>query len=820
MKAFNMTRFTSLLFLIIGFPSLTLAQLPSGAKAMDTPSKYVVPEDGIDFQPTTSFYQGFAWQVYSDRAGNRTSAQPGGNADKVQLSFLEPLYVYQEQGEYVRVVRDPEFGLGATLMSFTSKAVDCGWIHKRQLLLWNHCLVTPDKSKINKKAMILNTLETLDTKKNKFEDMAAEEVQFLQGPSSKAQKSRSAGLFNVYFIYKVLSTGKETYALLGRDVRAQAGERIGNSINGWVSMSRVVPWDHRVALEPNWDENAATERTSRKKPVQFFATLGSAGAYQQGAAPSAREVLWNDDPGNERNLGEWRRFPVLENQNGIVKVGLMGDINSEHGKIAPELLATIQDKHGEAKKAKRNIDIVFVMDATSSMGEFFPPIANAIKNSIKTLSVKDIAPNKIRFGAVVYRDQAEGTRKTETVRLTENGEEVANFLSKVDARDYKDSDKPEAMFYGLKTAIRGIGMSPEHTNLVILVGDAGNHARSDETQVSVEEVTNLLKSYRCDFMVFQAQNVGNHSTYEDFVSQNKLVMKTMARSIFDETPRNGGGVKVSFPRMVTVGNQTMKIDNGATAATLVYAEPGTKQAPTNLQREVEQIVQVSIRHTDQFLQSVENVVVQGNAVSDVTMALDQTPESQSQYVSAFAPAIMLYLSQTLGLSQEQLKQIAGKNYQLFMPAYAPLQVSGMNKPLFQYVLFLTRKELSTLNRDLSKLVDASNNSEARRAMKDAWISLLEAHIGGVDRSEMEEMSMEEVGDKVFGIPATSSLLANRKLKDLEDRSVVSDAEFRTYVNDIRDKLRDLERIFNANNYKYSFMSNDQAYYWIEQALLP
>ena len=36
--------------------------------------------------------------------------------------------------------------------------------------------------------------------------------------------------------------------------------------------------------------------------------------------------------------------------------------------------------------------------------------------------------------------------------------------------DYKDGDKPEAVFYGLKTAIRGIGMSAEHTNLVILVG--------------------------------------------------------------------------------------------------------------------------------------------------------------------------------------------------------------------------------------------------------------------------------------------------------------------------------------------------------------
>ena len=494
----------------------------------------------------------------------------------------------------------------------------------------------------------------------------------------------------------------------------------------------------------------------------------------------------------------------------------MGDINSQHGKITPELLAQIQDRHGEAKKGLRNIDIVFVIDATTSMGPFFSPISKAIKNTINELSAKDIRPNKIRFGAVAYRDFAEGNRKVESVRLTSEGVEVADFLTRIDARDFKDIDKPEAVFFGLKTAVRSLGMSQGHTNIVVLVGDAGNHARPDATQVLPDEIIGLLQQYKANFMVFQAQNPGGHATYEDFVSQNKHLMKTVATKIYKTLPKDGE-IKISFPRLETVGPQIMKINNGATAASLIYTLPGTRRDPNVLQTEVEDLVKVSLEHTDKFLQGVEDIVVAGDAVSEV---IQNTPVSNSPYVSSFTPAIMLYLSETLGLDETQLQQIAGKNYQLFMEAYAPIKLNSHTNSLFQYVLFLTREELATLVRDLGKLVDASNNSEARKAMVDAWVSLLEAHVGNMNREEMQDLSMEEVGNKVFGIPATSSLLASQPLKDLEDRKAVPDNQFRQYVSDIRDKLREIERIFNANNYKYSFMSNDRTYYWIEQTLLP
>ncbi|MEM7374165.1 MAG: type VI secretion system protein TssR domain-containing protein [Bacteroidota bacterium] len=807
---------TALLF-ILG-TALFAQTLPKGAKAKDWPSKYTNPVMGVDLAPAKKgeVFEGAAWQVYSDRVNNVTTSQPNGGSKVATLGFLELLYVYQEQGEYLRLVKDPKFGMGMEELAFSTEAKDFGWIHKEKLLLWIRCLVTPDKSSINKKAMILNTLETLDTKKNKFDELAAKEVKFHLSPSLDQPGSRSAGLFNVFYIYKYGELNGKKAVLLGREARARQGDRITNSISGWVPTSRIVQWDHRVALEPNWTETAVKERSSKSQLVKFFSNREAALTYQMGGTPKGKETLWNDDPKENRNKGEWRRFPVLGNNNGVVRVGLMGDINSQHGKITPELLAEIQDRHGEAKKGLRNIDVVFVVDATTSMGPYFKPISEAIRNTIRELGAQNIHPNKIRFGAVAYRDYAETTRKVESARLTSDGTKVAEFLSTIDAKDYKDSDKPEAVFYGLKTAVKSLGMSKEHTNIVVLIGDAGNHSREDPTQVPPNEIISLLRDYKANFMVFQARNPGGHATFEDFVSQNKHLMKTVAMKIYQSQVKIKD-VKISFPVLETVGPQIMKINNGATAASLIYTLPGSTRDPKIIQKEVEDLVKVSLDHTDKFLQGVEDIVVSGDAVSDV---IGDTPESNSPYVSSFTPAIMLYLSETLKLDQDQLQQIAGKNYQLFMEAYAPVQVKGHGNSLFQYVLFLTRNELGDLARDLGRLVDATNNFEARRAMVEAWISLLEAHVGNLDRAEMEEMSMEEVSNKVFGIPATSGLLSSQSLKNLEDKKAVPDHEFHKYVNQIREKLQEIEKIFHANNYKYSFMSNDRTYYWIEQTLLP
>ncbi|MEO1449279.1 MAG: type VI secretion system protein TssR domain-containing protein, partial [Bacteroidota bacterium] len=552
-----------------GIIQLLPAQIAAGAKALQIPSKYINPSADVDLGPVgkNAVMKGTVWYVYSDRDGNKTTAGPGKGGAMQTLSFLEDMVVYEEEGNYLHVVKDPGIDRRG---QFSATAVDYGWIAKDKLLLWGHCLLTADAAKMNKKAMILNTLESLSGgNSDKFNKMASNEVKFFKDPGLKVPSTRSSGLFSVFFIYKVNNSGKVPSVLLGRSERARNGPRIRNVIEGWVPINRIVQWDHRVALEPNWESKAAAERQGANKPVKFFKDRASAGTYRAGGTPGTSSVLWNADPFNKRNLGEWRRFPVLDNTGSTVKVGLMGDINSKHGTMLPTVMAKIQDRHGTAKAGLRNIDIVFVVDGTSSMGPYFPPIAKAIQNSINGLSTKDISPNKIRFGAVVYRDYAENNRKVETVRLNKNGREVADFLLKIDAKDYHDKDKPEAVFFGLREAIRNTGMNKDHTNIVVLVGDAGNHSRSDMTQVSSEDIIKLFGNYNVNFLAFQAKNDGGDQTFNDFTADNKQIIRSVGRNKYNKI-KGSSVVKIRYPVWRTDGTENGgKLDGGAMAGSLI-----------------------------------------------------------------------------------------------------------------------------------------------------------------------------------------------------------------------------------------------------------
>jgi hypothetical protein len=118
------------------------------------------------------------------------------------------------------------------------------------------------------------------------------------------------------------------------------------------------------------------------------------------------------------------------------------------------------------------------------------------------------------------------------------------------------------------------------------------------------------------------------------------------------------------------------------------------------------------------------------------------------------------------------------------------------------------------------LIDAYTASSQRTKLKEVWLELLQNHLGDdYSREDAENMTFEEINQKVFGLPGTSDLLKVR-LRDITDPSVVTDAEFYTYVTNIRNKRIELDKIFNDNNYTYGFYSYDTHYFWISQDLLP
>ena len=132
----------------------------------------------------------------------------------------------------------------------------------------------------------------------------------------------------------------------------------------------------------------------------------------------------------------------------------------------------------DEKWARRRIsisnefDIVYLIDATGSMGSEINAAKEQVINILKELQGKYPAIN-FNFGAIFYRDKIDSpSDKNDFFPLTDNMETLKSQISTVSA--YGGGDGPEDWVEGYKLATNNISWR-EGTRLIIHIADAGAH---------------------------------------------------------------------------------------------------------------------------------------------------------------------------------------------------------------------------------------------------------------------------------------------------------------------------------------------------------
>ena len=774
------------------------------------PEAYVLPYEGLSLaEATETPSKGKLWFVYGDQDGMLTNSRPAGGSALQQLAFGQIYCVVDEDGEYLRLALDHQVNYRGKL---SSEAEDFGWIHKSDVLLWEHCLISPQQGNLYRKVMILNTLRSLS--EESFERLESGRVNFYLDSKLENPSGRSSGLFEVYFVYK--TDPDHQSVLLGRASSFSKGGE--STIVGWVSADRVINWDQRVALEPNWSNSAIEERRTTLQKVRFFNETESAQAYGQEGRTLTQNLIWDDDPLGGRRIGEYRRFPVLAGKldDQVVKVGVMGDINAEHARITAGNMAEIQRTVAEGKSQARNVDILFVIDASKSMEPYFPAVSKAVEQSVEDILGAPGDKNNYRFGATIYRDHSEGKYAVEVSRLSQDAKQVTSFLNQVPGesavKNANDLDLPEALYYGLQNGIRATGLNRDHTNVVVLIGDCGNHSRKDRTTVRQETIIQLLSDYYCNMLVFQA-NRGEQQAFQSFIDQSRELVSQVANRKYREmqTQATEADIALPFPNLVTdpLNDNFYRLEGGAVAGSILSPQRGQSLDPDQLSGEVRRLISDTRENTNRMMDAIEFMV---NSGDDFETILATTPPTQSPYVSSFPASIILFLYRQ-GFDADQLRLITSKSYQMFMEGYAPIQVEGHRYPLFKPVLLLSLRELADLLREMEKLQVSTENR--RESFHQTWLQLLNTHVGNLSNEEMEQWSIERASEMIFGLPSASAL-ASISIKDLLDPAVVDDYMLNEYVRQIYEKNKSLNRIFNQTDYKYNFRSNDITFFWIEQ----
>lgn len=122
---------------------------------------------------------------------------------------------------------------------------------------------------------------------------------------------------------------------------------------------------------------------------------------------------------------------------------------------------------------KPRIDVVFVVDATGSMGDEIEVVKNKIKEMIRTIGSGQPRPH-VRYGLVAYRDRGDAFI-TNDFALTDKTESIVSNINELEADG--GGDTPESVNESLHVAIDKMNWddSANTRKMIFLIGDAAPH---------------------------------------------------------------------------------------------------------------------------------------------------------------------------------------------------------------------------------------------------------------------------------------------------------------------------------------------------------
>lgn len=202
--------------------------------------------------------------------------------------------------------------------------------------------------------------------------------------------------------------------------------------------------------------------------------------------------------------------------------------------------------------ARPHIDVVFVLDATGSMGDEIEPVKQHIWNIANQIASGNPRP-ELRVGLVIYRDRGDA-EPTRMVPLTGDLDRMHTALMGVTAQG--GGDYPEDVDAGLALALHEMNWGERSARMVFLVGDAPaqryaehdhnglvRYAADHQIEVSTIECSGLDARGRSEFAAIAQRTHGMMTalTY----AQDQQMADGRTQTIL----RQGGQVFISDRRL-------------------------------------------------------------------------------------------------------------------------------------------------------------------------------------------------------------------------------------------------------------------------------
>ncbi|MCU0289203.1 MAG: hypothetical protein MUF15_22760, partial [Acidobacteria bacterium] len=269
------------------------------------------------------------------------------------------------------------------------------------------------------------------------------------------------------------------------------------TIYGWCNITKLFPWNSRMALIPNKEKNARSYIfTDGPKLTNFFTGAGML------SEPEKDDLLTFDS----RRMWQDSNWPFfLEgklNNSQQDYIRLVCQVDARYANVSGIPLDVLKKEMETLKYKGRDIDVMFLLDATKSMQPYIEAVAMIVNDVMELLkNNSSVNRDNLRFGAAVYRDYVDGEKKFEIEPLTNDliliKRRLNDWAQRADSSplDTGAAAWPEALFNGINQTMDRSSFGKHNSKILIVIGDAGNHSRGNDSHTP-ESIGSRLASER------------------------------------------------------------------------------------------------------------------------------------------------------------------------------------------------------------------------------------------------------------------------------------------------------------------------------------
>ncbi len=716
------------------------------------------------------------WCVYSDRNNNPLYGDVAGTQKlTTSLGFKDAVIIADIKNNMALVYLDPKMGKWPNI---SEKAKSLGWIPMENLLLWDIC--PTDERGVQYKALIAIHLNELKGKV--FEGV------FYEDPVSTDNPKNLQMDMKFYFRMKESDDGQRT--LLSTSPSDQS-----NGLYGWVDKSSYTNWDQRACLEPNWDNNYATKHENFEVRVYSNENMENSDIVTR--------WRYGEPNGDKDRTSRYRmapaqlRFPILgqinEEINLIHCTSFSSKLGNNMANFDSDSRSIIEDVD-VVRKMRRQMNIIFVVEATAEMQEVLP----AIKESVMKCQNYYGQGLKIQVGVVLYKGVDMGEDGIEIVALSDFDDPL--LISMFDSKNAESKLSARERDVSLALAIEKatdpvlMGFNKNQNNLLLVIGNRGA-SDEDSPVFESDQLQDVLYDNNIQIMSVQLKRQGGNSSWGNYYDQMSELIRINVNRQYASIGDNARFVSHSNDKKEADGHDFISTKNKEKSvlfAQMRFPLSGKELTPIEITQYIDDGINM-------FAVAAQN----WNSYFE-----------QSLGKIDFDPAFLKnYLGEDGYKSWEKVQAISA------FDGYTK-KIDPDGEEYWHYILYLSTQELETL---LSKLKGAyevaKKQEDNRKPYVEAMREIIKTQLGQQKDKSIDTMSADSLQKLIYGLNVHTDITNLRSLKEIQDQRVVTTVEYKKMLKKFSDNYKKLEDILHEN-YRYKTDIGKESYYWVPIEDLP